>query len=299
MLKKIITSLILSFFLIPLSLFIRVWDSYAAWVVKIEWSSKIESVSLGKKPSNVISSINNSWFSLLWSIKTILLWVFVAYLVYAWAKMIMSMWTDEEKIKTAKRQIWYGLIWILFVNLPWTLYDAFYKSAQWWISTTTNWSANWINTIVWAWFWTFFKFIVWLLEILIFFIALFMFIFTWIKMILWWKDQKVVSDAKLKILYSLVALILVWFIEAWKSFAFDWNITEWIGVFSKLANLLLYIAPLIALFYLTLAWYYYITSAWDKEKVKKSKDIIIYILLWTLIFLASYSILLELNTFSF
>jgi hypothetical protein len=141
------------------------------------------------------------------------------------------------------------------------------------------------------------QFIVWLLEILIFFIALFMFIFTWLKLILWWKDQKTVSEAKLKILYSIVALILVWFIEVWKGFAFSWNISDWLGIFSTIANLLLYVAPLIALFYLTLAWYYYITSGWDKEKVKKAKDIIIYILLWTLIFLASYTILLELNTF--
>ena len=298
MFKKLFTALILSLLIIPVSFFVSTDISFASWVVPIKWDSEIKNVSINKKSWGLVNSINSVWFSLLWSIKTILIWVFVFYMVYAWAKMIMSMWTDEEKIKSAKRQIWYGLIWILFVNIPWTLYDALFKTTQGWSSNTTNWSWDWINSVVWNWFVSLLKFIVSLLEIAIFFIAVFMFVYTWIKLILWWKDQKVVSDAKLKVLYSVVALILVWFIEVWKGFAFGWDISVWLGIFSTIANLLLYIAPLIALFFLILAWYYYITSGWDKEKVKKAKDIIIYILLWTLIFLASYTILLELNTFN-
>jgi len=226
------------------------------------------------------------------------LWIFIFYMVYAWAKMIMSMWTDEEQIKSAKRQIRYSLIWIIFINIPWTIYDAFFNNSKKDLTNTNNWATDWIWTIVWSWFGVFLNYIVWLLEILIFFIALFMFIFTWIKLILWWKDSKTVSEAKNKLLYSIVALILVWFIEVWKWFAFSWNITDWVGIFSTIGNLILFIAPLVGLFYLTLAWYYYITSGWDKEKVKKAKDIIIYIFLWTLIFLASYTILLEINTFT-
>lgn len=284
-----IGSLTLSFFMS--------FDICRAWVVDISWDSEIKKVSLEKKSWTLVDNINETWFSLLSSIKTILIWVFLFYIVYAWAKMIMSMWTDDAKISSAKRQIWYGVIWIIFINIPWTIYNAFFKETQWWNSTTTNWSWSWISSIVWDWFESLFKFIVWLLEILIFFIALFIFIYTWLKLIIWWKDSKTVNEAKLKILYSIVALVLVWFIEVWKEFAFGADFTVWYGIFRTIANLLLYIAPLIWLFFLTLAWYYYITSGWDKEKVKKSKDIIIYILLWTLIFLASYTILIELNTF--
>lgn len=299
MLKKIFTFLILSATLLPMSFFVSVKDFSFAWVVNIQWDSEIIKVSLDKKTWSLINNINETWFSLLWSLKTILIWVFVFYMVYAWIKMIMSMWTDEEKIKSAKRQIWYGLIWIIFINIPGTIYNAFFKPSQSASSNTTSWSWDWISSIVWDSFELFLKYIVWILEILIFFIALFMFVYTWLKLILWWKDQKVVSEAKLKILYSIVALVLVWFIEVWKGFAFGWDISVWLGIFSTIANLMLYITPLIALFFLTLAWYYYITSGWDKEKVKKAKDIIVYILLWTLIFLASYTILLELNTFNF
>lgn len=270
---------------------------FSAWVINIEWTEKIEKVSLNKQSWTFVNSVNTSWFSLLWSIKTILIWVFVFYMVYAWIKMIMSLWTDDAKITSAKRQIWYWLIWIIFVSIPWTLYDAFFKTSQEWASSVTNWKWNWITSIVWRWFYSFIKYIIELLEIVIFFVALFMFIYTWIKLILWWKDQKVVSDAKLKILYSIVALILVWFIEIWKDFAFIWSMTMWIWIFKALANLLLYVTPLIWLFYLVMAWYYYITSWWDKEKTKKAKDIVIYIMVWALVFLCTYTVLLELDTF--
>ncbi len=267
-----------------------------AWVININWGD-IEDVSIDPIGWGLISWINTSWFSIYSSIKTILLWVFIFYMVYAWAKMIMSMWTDEEKIKSAKRQIWYSIIWIIFISMPWTIYEAFFNSSEKSVSYTTNWSESWIWTIVWSWFMGFLKYIVSLLEILIFFVALFIFMYTWIKLILWWKDSKVVWEAKLKILYSIIALVLVWFIEVWRWFAFSWNMKLWAGIFANIADLLLFIAPLIGLFFLTLAWYYYITSGGDKEKVKKAKDIIIYILLGTLIFLASYTILLEINTF--
>lgn len=296
MLKKIISFFYLSFILLFSSYFAWIDNSFA-WVVNIEWTSEIEDVSIESADWGFVENINDTWFSLLWSLKTILMWVFVFYMVYAWAQMIMSMWTNEEKIKSSKRQIWYALIWIIFINIPWTIYEAFFKGSSGWNSGSVNWTSDWIWTLVWSSFMTFIKYLVWLLEVLIFFIALFIFVYTWLKLIIWWKDSKVVNEAKLKILYSIVALILVWFIEVWKDFAFSWTISTWVSIFSAIANLLLYITPLIALFFLTLAWYYYITSNWDKEKVKKAKDIIIYILLWTLIFLASYTIILELNTF--
>ncbi|NDK07705.1 hypothetical protein EOM39_00490 [Candidatus Gracilibacteria bacterium] len=284
-----IGSLTLSFFMS--------FDICRAGVVDISGDSEIKKVSLEKKSGTLVDNINETGFSLLSSIKTILIGVFLFYIVYAGAKMIMSMGTDDAKISSAKRQIWYGVIGIIFINIPGTIYNAFFKETQGGNSTTTNWSGSGISSIVGDGFESLFKFIVGLLEILIFFIALFIFIYTGLKLIIGGKDSKTVNEAKLKILYSIVALVLVGFIEVWKEFAFGADFAVGYGIFRTIANLLLYIAPLIGLFFLTLAGYYYITSGGDKEKVKKSKDIIIYILLGTLIFLASYTILIELNTF--
>ncbi|MFA5917273.1 MAG: hypothetical protein WC850_03525 [Candidatus Gracilibacteria bacterium] len=292
MFKKII----LKSFII-LSILISIYPSLSyAGVIKID-GGDIKTVSIDPIGGGLTDGINTTGFSILSSIKTILLGIFIFYMVYAGAKMIMSMGTDEEKIKSAKRQIWYSIIGVIFISMPGTIYEAFFNNSKKNTSNTSNWSEDGIGTIVGSGFGIFLNYIVGLLEILIFFTALFIFIFTGIKLILGGKDSKVVGEAKMKILYSIIALILVGFIEVWRGFAFSGNIQVGAGIFSTIANLLLFIAPLIGLFFLTLAGYYYITSGGDKEKVKKAKDIIIYILLGTLIFLASYTILLEINTF--
>lgn len=277
-----------------------------AWAITIWWTSEIQKVSLNNgSSSDIVSTIENTWFSLLRTIKIILIWLFVIYMVYAWAKMIMSMWTDEDKIKSAKKQIWYALIWIIFVNIPWTIYEAFYKPSNWsiWWSIWSSWNSktqSFADTIFinWSAFDYLINSVVWMLEVVIFWWAIFILVYSWIKLILWWKDTKIVQESKMKLLYSIMALILVWFIEAWKNFAFGWQIASWISLFKTLANLILFLAAPIAIFYLSLAWYYYITSWWNDEKIKKAKNIITYVLLWGLIFLASYTFLLELWTFN-
>lgn len=261
----------------------------AAWVVDLgPVDDKIAEISIKTWPNwNIKDVINNTWFSLLSTIKVIIIWIFVIYMVYQWVKMIMSMWTDEDKIKSAKRWIWYAIIWVIIINMPETIYKAFYWPKEvnnvFVSSIDFNYLINWI---------------VWLLELWILFAAIFVFIYAWVKLIVWWKDPKVVSETKMKILYSIVALIFLWFIEAWKNFAFNWKIADWVSIFKSLINLMLFLAAPIAMFFLSLAWYYYITSWGNEENVKKAKSIITYVLLWTLIFLASYTFLLELNTFT-
>jgi hypothetical protein len=278
-----------------------------AWVVDINTAiSPIKQSSIKNTWNwDLVSTIENTWFSLLSSMKIILIWIFVVYMVYAWIKMIISMWTDEERIKSAKKQIRYWLIWIIFVNIPWTIYEAFYKTSNWtiWNPTWNSWSSNTPNwsdsTIInWIAFDYLLNNIIWFLEVVIFFSALFMLIYSWIMLILWGKDPKVVWETKMKLLYSIIVLIFIWFIEAWKNFAFSWKVADWINIFKTLADLILFLSWPIAIFFLTLAWFYFITSAWNEEKIKKWKSIVIYVLLWILILLASYTLLLELGTFN-
>jgi hypothetical protein len=65
-----------------------------------------------------------------------------------------------------------------------------------------------------------------------------------------------------------------------------------------MSNLALFFAWPIAIFFLTLAWYYYITSNGDEERVKKAKAIVINTVIATLILLASYTFLLDLQSIS-
>jgi len=109
------------------------------------------------------------------------------------------------------------------------------------------------------------------------------------------REEKM-KEAKNKFVYTILALVFVSFIEAWKNVAFGGVIDDGVDLFEALANLALFFAAPVAIFFLTLAGYYYITDAGDEERVKKAKSIIINTLLATIILLAAYTFLLDLAT---
>jgi uncharacterized membrane protein YoaK (UPF0700 family) len=53
--------------------------------------------------------------------------ILVIFLVYTGAMMIMSMGSNEEQLSSSKRQIWYAVVAILFINIPGSLYNSFYQ----------------------------------------------------------------------------------------------------------------------------------------------------------------------------
>ena len=105
-----------------------------------------------------------------------------------------------------------------------------------------------------------------------------------------------ISEAKNKIAWSIWGLIFIWFIESWTSFIYNGDIDDWADIFKTMSELALFFAWPIAIFFLTLAWYYYITSNGDDEKVKKAKNIITNTVIATVILLASYAFLWDLFT---
>ena len=56
--------------------------------------------------------------------------VMVIYTVYIGAMMIMSMGSDEEQLSSSKRQLWYMLVALIFINIPERLYFAFSKNGD-------------------------------------------------------------------------------------------------------------------------------------------------------------------------
>jgi len=42
----------------------------------------------------------------------------VIFMVYTGAMMIISMGSNEEQLSASKRQIWYALVALLFINIP-------------------------------------------------------------------------------------------------------------------------------------------------------------------------------------
>lgn len=134
------------------------------------------------------------------------------------------------------------------------------------------------------------------LKVLIFGLAVFMIVYEGIKVMTARGREEQVSEAKNKIIYSLLALVFLAFIEAWKQLAFGGSIPDGVNILETMAKLALFFAAPTAIFFLTLAGYYYITSQGDEEKVKKAKTIIVTIVIATVLLLASYTFLLDLAT---
>jgi len=219
--------------------------------------------------------------------------------------MIMSMGSDEEQLSSAKRQIWYAAVALIFINIPGTLYEAFYKDWATKVGSSVSTNAFWNNSTesTWNLFFDFFIFghtlnnqIVLFLEIIVFLGAIFMITLAGIQLMTSRGREEKMKEAKNKILYTILALIFVGIIEAWKRVAFDGEIDDGVNLFESLANLALFFAAPVAIFFLTLAWYYFITSNGDEERVKKAKSIIINTVLATLILLAGYTFLIDLAT---
>ena len=277
--------------------------SPVAWAVNIPWE-KIKEASINYTPTsgNPIDNINDIWFSILNTVKIVLEWVLFIFMVYVWVQMIMAMGSDEEMLTNSKRQIWYTLIALVFINIPWTIYNAFYNDTP--ESIWSPWPSWWRNS--WDWwnifldifdFWiTVNDSIIWFIKVLIFAIAVFMIILAGIRIMTARGKEEAITEWKNKVIFSVIAIILVGFIESWKFVAFNWVISDWVNFFATLANLALFFAWPVAIFFLTLAWFYFVTANGDEERIKKAKSIVINVVIATLIILAAYTFLLDLAT---
>ena len=295
---------------ILLSIFVIFWLFYFSGVnaaIVIPGGEEIEKVSLSVVWWwDSVANINFVWIEILRVIKRILMWLMVIFMVYTGAMMIMSMGSDEERLSSAKRQIWYAVVALVFINIPESLYRVFVKDGSttvWWdISTdafeneSTNASGNLFVDWIQLWL-TVNDSIVYFLEMMIFLWAIFMITLAGIQLMTSRGKEESMKEAKNKILYTVLALIFVGIIEAWKRLAFGWVVQDGVNLFESLVNLALFFAVPVAIFFLVLAGYYLITSNGDEEQVKKAKSIIINTLLATLILLAGYTFLLDLATF--
>lgn len=299
-LKKYIFAMILLVISIAIS-----YQQWFAGIVPIPSQSSISNVSIQYSwSSDITGTINNIWFSILRTVKVVLQWLLIIFMVYVWVQMIISM-GDDKQLGDAKKQVMYSLIWLLFINIPWSLYEAFHKDMNsgitlgWWTTASNFVSPDNQNNI----FINFFSFwvtfndnIIWFLKVLIFGIAVFMLTYAGIEIMTARERKDRISEGKEKIIYSILALIFVGFIETWKTVAFSWSISDGVNLFWKMASLALFFAGPVAIFFLTIAGYYYISSNGKEDRIKKAKSIVINTVLATLILLASYTFLLDLAT---
>lgn len=277
-----------------------------AEIINIPYSPDIEDVSVeyrGWFGGSIVDSVNTVGISILNTLKIILSGVLLIYLVYIGVQMILSLGEDWEELSAAKRQIGYTILAIIFINIPGTLYDAFSNR-----EATTIWDLSWTWNDPWlsdnvfinsASLISIVEAIVTFLQVLIGSIAVIMIVISGIKLLTAWTDEEQRKNAIQKVIWSVVALLFVWFIELVIRVAIGWDITWSNGVsaiFGNIVNIALFFAAPIALLFMTFAWYYYITSNWDEERVKKAKNIILYTVIATVLLLAIFTFLIDLAT---
>lgn len=130
-------------------------------------------------------------------------------------------------------------------------------------------------------------------------------IVTAVVMFTWWgftmlfrgNDESTSKTAKMRLVYGVIALVVVGFIESIYRAIFFWRTLDATGIMSvivTIANFLLFMAGPIAIIFIILGWYYYITAAGNEERADKGKKILLYTFFATLLLLISYTLLVEL-----
>ncbi len=269
---------------------------------EVDWLNNItgHSIQTIGASGDLTNDLGNLWLTILTIIKYIVSWLLVLFLVYVGIQMMISMWNDESQLSSAKRQLRYTIVAIIFINIPGTLFEMFQTTNKWQIDWNLlwTWSSRLTNNIFISRFFdrTLNWQIILFLESLIFGIALFIIVLAGIKIIASrWRDQEI-TESKNKIVWSVIWLMFIWFIESWKYFIYSWNVSDWANLFATIEELVLFFAGPIAIFFLTLAWWYYITSNWEEDKVKKAKSIIVNTIIATIILLAAHTFLKDLIT---
>ena len=241
----------------------------------------------------IIPSLSLYGLSILKSIKVIGEGILIIYLVYTGVQMIMSMGDNEEELSQAKRQIWYTLIALIFINIPGTIYQALRKDDFGQIDGNTsgrfaNEGGNnlLVNTTNFEWL---VSDVVWAMEVAVASLAILTIVYSGIKMMNSRYDEEKISDVKLRIYWSLIGLAFIGFIEAIKRLAITGDIEEWARTFNALSQFALFFVWPITIFFIVLAGYYYITANGDEERAKKWKNIIVNTVIAIVLLLATYT----------
>jgi len=198
--------------------------------ITIPWDNDLGKISIKYQTDwDIVRTANATWFRLLLIFKIIMQWLLLIFIVYAWGQMIMSMWDNEEQLSSSKRQLWYWIIALIFINIPWTLYQAFKKDDYWKIDSRINNDSFTSDSLDWNIFLNPFNFgytfednIIGFFKVAIYASAILMFILAAYRiMIAKWNEEEV-NKSKTYFFYAIIALIFAWLIDVWRYVIFDW-----------------------------------------------------------------------------
>ena len=287
---------------------------YGEWVTGIGGNSDLSGRSIIDPGTGGLEfTIERVALSLIRAAKTALNGVALLSLLYVGYLWVSSM-GDEEKQSTGKKKILLIIIGLFLINIPELLYNIFtggnylngdfsrkvttFSSRDPW-ATINTWSLNqcnllfcpqnfWWNGTVVA--------IIRLLESLMIVTAVVMFTWWGFMMVVRGGDEQVANTGKKRIIYGVIALLVIWFIESiYRSIFFGnaLNASGFINAIMIGVNFFLFLAWPIAIVYLIVWAYFYITSGGDEERADRGKRILLYTVFAVILLLLAYAFLIE------
>lgn len=294
--KRIFFSILLTFWLMTFVSF-----AHAGILGWLEGDIKSVSIEVGasSNSSDLFVASRDLGLRLLTVARLVISGFALIYLVLIWVYMIVFSET-EDRIKTQRKQITYALMGFLFLNLPWLVYTIFFgnlggspglnSTAVWTDLISDLWNINNLNGSG-----GFVPMITGFFQIFIFGVAIIMFTWWFFRLILSGGDEEVQKQAKNRIIYGVLWLMFLWFVNVWGGVVAKGDFFgEFASIGSKLLGLALYFAAPVVIFFLVIGAYYYITSAGDEERTKKAKAIFLNTFIASLILLWAYSFLTDL-----
>jgi NADH:ubiquinone oxidoreductase subunit 6 (subunit J) len=163
-----------------------------------------------------IESAKNLGFRILGVIRIVISGFALIYLVMVGAYMIIGS-DNEETVKTQRKQIFYALIGFLFLNIPGFVYTIFAPSNVGSIGTVDNWSSTTGSSIFWntAGFEGIFGNIIAFLRVFAFGVAVTMFTWGLFNLLVSGGDDEKRKQAKNRIIYGIIGLIFLGFVQLW------------------------------------------------------------------------------------
>ncbi len=253
---------------------------------------------------SVEEKFENAALSVIGTTRTVLSALALIYLVYVGIMMVVAS-GGEDTLTKQKRQLTYGLVAFLFLNIPGTIFSIFgnkdggdvtqHATAAGYVNvqkTGTNLFMdfdNWGGSVEGG--------VLMFVKIALVGAAIFLFTLAGIKVIASGGKEESLKEAKNQILYGVLALIFMGVIQAWVTVVYRGDISGGQNIFAQLSNMALFFAGPVAIFFLIMGAYYYITSAGDDERAKKGKNIVVNTFIATIILLASYAFLKDLADF--
>ncbi len=265
----------------------------------IAWGVKDVSIVVDHQGNNVVDIGQSFGMRILGLMKVVVSGFALVFMVMIGVYMVVFS-ENEEKIKTQRRQIVYVLIGFLFLNIPWVVYQVLSPADA---SGSTIGISSWTDT---SFFWYtanlpwFVGSLVGFFRVFAYGIAILMLTWGFFRLILSSGEEEQVKSAKSRVIYSSLALMFLLFVDTWVRAFTGGNLSTAIpGVAGTLFQLALFFAAPTAIFFIIYGAYYYITSAWDEERVKKWKNILMNTFIASLILIAAFSFLSDLIKFSF